>query len=267
MAANGTPQSQLYGSYGSMDNQYRDRSAEQNFTNSGNPMNYIPQYSDTYGSQNPNLGRYAPPMLDNQYSSGWQNGQGGYAYNLPTNFGPYQGSWGTPYSMQGMQGPGTQPQGQPGQPQGGGQTMPPVGYGRGGPPIPQIGQQQQSPQGGMPNMPYNPLGGPTSGMQGFGSMMQPPPITALQQAQTTAQFGPQGMQQNQAWQAARQAALARAGQPLQQSVGSTGSMGYVPNFNAGPGQSPFAAQIAAMRQQQPPPNTTQPILPPQQLTV
>lgn len=138
MAANGTPQSELYSGYGQQTNQYRDRSAEQNYTTSGNPMNYVPNfYSPMYGTQQPGLGRYAPPTMSDPNSNQWNN-QGGYAYNLPTSFGPYGNTWGTPTptaQQPGMQAP---QQGDP-------RMMPP----QNGMQSPQQGAPQQMPQQGL----------------------------------------------------------------------------------------------------------------------
>ena len=51
-------------------------------------------YRNTYGTQNPQLGRYRPPTMggDGSDPGNW-NDSGGYAYNLPNNFGPAQTSW------------------------------------------------------------------------------------------------------------------------------------------------------------------------------
>lgn len=68
------------------------RSKDQKYTYSGNPnMPYNYSYDQNMGGQNPSLGRYRPPMMD--ANGGWQD-SGGYAYNLPTNSGPYRGSFG-----------------------------------------------------------------------------------------------------------------------------------------------------------------------------
>jgi hypothetical protein len=88
MSSNGTPQSALYNLRPTNDT--RDRSMEQDYTNSGNPYGYMPQYGG--GGQMPNLGRYAPPM---QQGGPWGAanfgvgvGQGGpYSYNLPNSYG------------------------------------------------------------------------------------------------------------------------------------------------------------------------------------
>lgn len=45
------------------------------------------------GGQSQGLGRYAPPMFGED-GRPINQGQGGYAYNLPTNNGPYQGAFG-----------------------------------------------------------------------------------------------------------------------------------------------------------------------------
>lgn len=255
MAANGTPQSALYSGYGAMDNPYRDRSSEQAHTTSGNPMNYIPNFNDPmYGTQQPSLGRYVPPMMST-YNNGSWNGQGGYAYNLPTSFGPYGGAWGSPYSIQGpqsfgsIQGAGGFPGGYQGQPQ----MQPQQGYG-----MPQIAP----PQGGAPGQPqqgsYVPrmpgVAGPQAGPAGaptqFGSQLgsymgapaggvpasAPAALTALQQAQGLATQ----MQQNPAWLAHQQQVLAAA-QNFTPSAGSNPARGIVPNFNLPYGQSPFAS--------------------------
>ncbi len=51
-------------------------------------------YQNYYNGQNPALGRYRPPTMggDGSDPRNW-NDYGGYAYNLPTNFGPAQTSW------------------------------------------------------------------------------------------------------------------------------------------------------------------------------
>lgn len=51
-------------------------------------------YQNYYNGQNPALGRYRPPTMggDGSDPNNW-NDYGGYAYNLPTNFGPAQTSW------------------------------------------------------------------------------------------------------------------------------------------------------------------------------
>lgn len=51
-------------------------------------------YQNLYGGQNPQLGRYRPPTMggDGSNPNNW-NDYGGYAYNLPNNFGPVQTSW------------------------------------------------------------------------------------------------------------------------------------------------------------------------------
>lgn len=184
MAANGTPQSELYNTgYGALPNQYRDRSAEQSSTNSGNPMNYVPNFFDPmYGTQQPGLGRYTPPEIGSNGQS--INGQGGYAYNLPTSYGPYGGSWGSPFSMQGpqsMQGiqqaggwnngypaGGYPPQQMPGQ-----QPMPPQGSGMSGMGIqPQQPGPQGQPQsmGGPVPLPYTTQPAPGQPQGGMGDM-------------------------------------------------------------------------------------------------
>lgn len=111
--ATGTPQSALYNIRQGVSPDNRDRSAEQRNTNSGNPMaplfNTSPsQYSTFYAGQDPNLGRYTPPTINNPSNvSGapqWNNNPGGYAYNLPNAYGGYQGtanSWLTNYLGQG----------------------------------------------------------------------------------------------------------------------------------------------------------------------
>lgn len=97
--ATGTQQSMLYSMRGATSDN-RDRSAEQKYSNSGNPM--LPmfntsaqaQYGNFYGGQAPNLGRYVPPTLSNAGSSNsplWNTNPGGYAYNLPNAYGGYQG--------------------------------------------------------------------------------------------------------------------------------------------------------------------------------
>jgi len=67
------------------------RSADQNQTQSGNPMQIYNQSPNSVnrGYQNQGLGRYHPPMMDN--SGGWQD-SGGYTYNLPNNYGPFYGA-------------------------------------------------------------------------------------------------------------------------------------------------------------------------------
>ena len=101
-SASGTPQSMLYQARGAVSDN-RDRSAEQRHSNSGNPMQPIfnttfptngAQYTDPYGGQNPNLGRYTPSTIANAGSGGspqWNNNMGGYSYNLPNAYGGYQG--------------------------------------------------------------------------------------------------------------------------------------------------------------------------------
>lgn len=182
MASNGTPQSELYGTgYGNLSNTYRDRSAEQNFTNSGNPMSYIPNYFDPmYGTQQPGLSRYSPPMLSNPWSgaNNWMGGMGGYAYNLPTSFGPYGGSWGSPYSQQG-------PQSQQGIQQAG-----QMGYGNG---YPGGGYpQQQMNYNGFPPTTYNngyPQGGfPQGQMSGGAPIPQMPGAGVMTPGQNSNQF-------------------------------------------------------------------------------
>jgi len=76
------------------------------------------QYSQFYGGQDPNLGRYTPPTINNPSNmSGapqWNNNPGGYAYNLPNAYGGYQGlgnSWLQNYLGQG--GPQMMPAPQP----------------------------------------------------------------------------------------------------------------------------------------------------------
>lgn len=67
------------------------RSSDQNQTQSGSPSmayNYAPGPRNM-GYQNQNLGRYVPPMMSNPNANQWYN-QGGYNYNLPNNYGPYQ---------------------------------------------------------------------------------------------------------------------------------------------------------------------------------
>lgn len=51
-------------------------------------------YYNYYNGQNPALGRYRPPTMGGNGSdpNNW-NDYGGYAYNLPTNFGPAATSW------------------------------------------------------------------------------------------------------------------------------------------------------------------------------
>lgn len=69
-----------------------ERSKDQYYTNSGNPMGYL----DT-NYQQQNLGRYVPPMLTGGPGSngGWngdgygQGATGPYNYNIPTAFGGY----------------------------------------------------------------------------------------------------------------------------------------------------------------------------------
>ena len=111
--ATGTPQSALYRTRGQSDgNSTRNRSAEQQYSgNSGNPMNYLQQMN----GQDPSLARYVPPMLAsrNPTSASWQNNnnnQGGYAYNIPTQFGGFGGF--SQFSQQGGPGGAQAPQGQ-----------------------------------------------------------------------------------------------------------------------------------------------------------
>lgn len=117
--AAGVDQSGLSGlrsNYSSMNNgnNTRDRLMEQQY----NP--YIMPMFNSMGGQNPELGRYRPPMMGK--GGGWQD-QGGYSYNLPNSFGPYYGA-----PMSGFPGGGGIPpwmQGRFGEPQG------PIGQGGG----------------------------------------------------------------------------------------------------------------------------------------
>ena len=158
------------------------RSKDQKYTYSGNPnMPYNYSYDQNMGGQNPSLGRYRPPMMD--ANGGWQD-SGGYAYNLPTNSGPYRGSFGQGFgppmpqfngfgsgsvgNMYDQYGRGNYIRGGNGQPVAGmmdqrgpqyGQPMPM----RGGAMGPQMQQIQGGMQKGAPPMlanmgQYNPLG-------------------------------------------------------------------------------------------------------------
>ena len=120
MASNaaGTPQSQLYAQRPV--NTTRDRSMEQNNTNSGNPYGYppsgyasqqpngyAPQYSNYYGGQQQNLNRYAPPQgYGNYQPMNFQNGP--YAYNSPNNYGQGTAPSGLSYAPQYQAPPGMQ---------------------------------------------------------------------------------------------------------------------------------------------------------------
>lgn len=69
------------------------RREDQYNANTGSPMlAYNYSQSQNMGGQSPYLNRYSPPMFDQ--SGRPLNGQGGYAYNLPTNAGPYSGAFG-----------------------------------------------------------------------------------------------------------------------------------------------------------------------------
>lgn len=66
-----------------------DRSSDQYYANSGNPMTVFNQapatvYNTNY--QDPSLGRYRPPTID---ANGKWDDQGGYSYNLPVAYGGY----------------------------------------------------------------------------------------------------------------------------------------------------------------------------------
>lgn len=99
MAANGTPQSYLNSlrpQSNSQVNNIRDRSMEQDNTNSGNPYGYMPQLpGQQIPSQYP-TNRYIPPEWNNDGSTygSWSNQ--GLTYSLPTAYTPY-GQGGMPY--------------------------------------------------------------------------------------------------------------------------------------------------------------------------
>lgn len=92
---------------------YTGYSVQQNAPNpggSGNPgtvynssqrgaENY---YGQAYGGQQAGLGRYRPPTM-NEWNGSW-NDTGGYAYNLPNNFGPMATGFGSgvPWAGPGM---------------------------------------------------------------------------------------------------------------------------------------------------------------------
>lgn len=177
MPAYGTDQSglsQLRGQYalGNNGNGTRDRTMEQQY----NP-NAIPSLSGVpgYGGQQPNLGRYSPPMMNGHGNSGWQNSPGPYAYNLPNSFGPYLGA---PMSGAFGGGGGGLP---PGMPQFSNNTvMPPpnpgVAQGRDGPPPPMDdgGDQrmQRGAQAGLRGSMGSGMNGPNADffmMQRFGN--------------------------------------------------------------------------------------------------
>lgn len=228
MAANGTAQSFLYSGYGQQENQFRDRSAEQSNTTSGNPMSYVPNFNDPmYGTQQPDLGRYAPPMY-NPNTGGWSSGQGGYAYNLPTSFGPYGGSWGGPSSIQGPQSIGGIQTAGAGQ---GGALMPP-GYN----PMPpgqvaQMGAPGAS-LGGMPNINF---GG------GFIPQLNQP-MQGFQQPQVPAS-GPYGAIGGQGGSATPTAAWQAAHDAITAAAAARGNGGFNPNaaWQVGRGMVPQMA--------------------------
>ena len=99
MAANGTPQSYLNSlrpQSNSQVNNIRDRSMEQDNTNSGNPYGYMPQLP---GQQIPDqypTNRYIPPEWSNDGSPYGKWSTQGLTYSLPTAYNPY-GQGGTPY--------------------------------------------------------------------------------------------------------------------------------------------------------------------------
>jgi hypothetical protein len=71
-------------------------------------------YGGYFGGQAEGVGRYRPPMMDQQ--GGWQGGNNPYNYNLPNAFGSYPGyGQGNPnsqffgYGYQGMYGPPPRP--------------------------------------------------------------------------------------------------------------------------------------------------------------
>jgi len=171
------------------------RSKDQKYTYSGNPnMPYNYSYDQNMGGQNPSLGRYRPPMMD--ANGGWQD-SGGYAYNLPTNSGPYRGSFGQGFgppmpqfngfgsgsvgNMYDQYGRGNYIRGGNGQPVAGMMDQRGPQYGqptpmRGGAMGPQMQQLQGGMQKGAPPMlanmgQYNPLG----------SQMNPEAVQASQQ--------------------------------------------------------------------------------------
>lgn len=118
MAANGTNQSllmgrtrqtynnplqnsraQAYGQASSPNTPYNN--GDNNMAYSFQPTNYQPT---GYSGQNPNLGRYVPPMMQNGNPSSWMN-SGGYAYNTPQAYtGGYSG-----FPPQTMNGGGNSP--------------------------------------------------------------------------------------------------------------------------------------------------------------
>ena len=110
MASNGTPQALMYGFRQASNNAYRDRSAEQQNSTSGNPN--MPMFNNGYnpndlynqyfygsqntptGGQRSELNRYVPPMMNGGGMPGWQQ-SGPYSYNVPNSFGPYLGAYGS----------------------------------------------------------------------------------------------------------------------------------------------------------------------------
>lgn len=167
MAANGTPQGYLYSQRPV--NTTRDRSMEQNNTNSGNPYGYVPQqqqspYQSPYqlpaygtGTTSPynynqyNPGRYVPPQVVGGPWTAQQFTTGPMNYNMPSASNGYGGNpWNSGYQQPpglGGQNPyqNWMPQfnQNPGQMQGGGQFNP---YGYPGQQLFPYGQPQNNPQ-------------------------------------------------------------------------------------------------------------------------
>lgn len=107
MAANGTNQSMLmghtrstynnslsnsraqaYGRASSPNTPYNNQGANTMYSNSFQPSYYQPT---GYSGQDPNLGRYVPPMMEYGNPNNWMN-SGGYHYNVPQAYtGGYSG--------------------------------------------------------------------------------------------------------------------------------------------------------------------------------
>lgn len=232
MASNGTPQSTMYQMRGSTTSNYgRDRSAEQyHATNNGNPnmpYNYSPNdmYNQYFygasntptGGQRSELSRYSPPML-NHFTSQWQQGPGAYSYNLPNNFGPYLGGYGSgnnAMSQYANMGSGMMPNFQ------GGPYGYPGGYGGVGSSqqqmqayLPQISQQMQ---GNLPtNNPYPALGG-TFGQHRAPMNVQPPMMPYLPQMSN---------------------AMPNITPVSQTNKGQAATAGFIPQMDTGPTSNP-----------------------------
>ena len=185
------------------------RSKDQKYTYSGNPnMPYNYSYDQNMGGQNPSLGRYRPPMMD--ANGGWQD-SGGYAYNLPTNSGPYRGSFG----------------------QGFGPPMPQFnGFGSGS-----VGNMYD--QYGRGNYIRGGNGQPVAGRMPPQGGQSPPQNDPSPEEIINTIMPVSGFYSPSAQQYANQPAQGYAGAPIRGSLNQSNQMGpYVPNLQGFPGFGP-----------------------------